>query len=404
MIHLIYMALRVLLADDSSTIKKVIQLALQDFGVEVKAVPVGSDVESVARQFKPDLILADVLLAKKNGYEIAQDFKQKTEFNAIPIILMWSSFIAFDQDRFLQSKADDKIEKPFDAETLRQVVRKHVVKLQTNKIAPFLSFDLPEFVENTAIPTKGPTPLPKIELPLTSAKPSFGSESIETSKPKEAFKTLDTTNPASKPVEVTNFSEASKSLDDTHLSEVPKFSAEEPLTIPELSPLPDLGLLNSQPDSIPSDNLDDVDEFQQVPLPGRKKSIPSQEDWLLKKTFETYDPTLAKSISIPDPFSIDVSDAVISTMGEKDLAVPLVDLAEAEIKSELGKSPKTSSQTNPLVKPLPQNIDPIRLEELLREQVRDVLKEIAWRVVPDIAERVVREEMQRLLKEAERLP
>jgi CheY-like chemotaxis protein len=362
--------------------------------VEVKAVPVGSDVETVAKQFKPDLILADVLLAKKNGYEIAQEFKENPELKSIPIILMWSGFITFDQERFLQSKADDKLEKPFDAETLRQMVRKHVVKLQTNKIAPFLSYDLPDFVESTERPSTS-TPLPKIELPLTSAKPSSGSDPVETLKPKGAFKPSHATNPASKPLEVT---------DVTPPLEAPKPLPEESFTIPELSPLPDLDPLNSQPNSLPSDDLDEVDEFQQVPLPGRKKSAPSQEDWSLKKTFETHEPILAKSISIPDPFSIDVSNAVISTMGEKDLAVPLVDLADAEIKSDLGKSSKTSSQTSPLVKPLPQNIDPVRLEEMLREQVQDVLKEIAWRVIPDIAERVVREEMQKLLKEAERLP
>jgi cell pole-organizing protein PopZ len=48
-------------------------------------------------------------------------------------------------------------------------------------------------------------------------------------------------------------------------------------------------------------------------------------------------------------------------------------------------------------------LDPVRAEEVLREQVREVLEAIAWKIIPDIAERVVREEIQRILKEAERL-
>jgi len=51
------MALRVLLADESSTIKKVMQLALSDFAVEVRSVPVGFDVLPVAQNFKPDIVL-----------------------------------------------------------------------------------------------------------------------------------------------------------------------------------------------------------------------------------------------------------------------------------------------------------------------------------------------------------
>jgi CheY-like chemotaxis protein len=69
------MALRVLLADESSTIKKVMQLALQDFGVEVKAVPIGVDVVQVAKSFEPDIIFADILLAKMNGYEVSKATK-----------------------------------------------------------------------------------------------------------------------------------------------------------------------------------------------------------------------------------------------------------------------------------------------------------------------------------------
>ena len=59
------MALRVLLADESSTIKKAIQMALAEFAVDVKSVPSGLDVLAVAHTYQPDVVLADVLLTKK---------------------------------------------------------------------------------------------------------------------------------------------------------------------------------------------------------------------------------------------------------------------------------------------------------------------------------------------------
>ena len=78
------MALRVLLADESTTIKKVVQLTLQDFDVDVRSVSVGLDVLSVTKTFKPDLIFADVLLAKRSGYEVCHDLKSDPETQKIP--------------------------------------------------------------------------------------------------------------------------------------------------------------------------------------------------------------------------------------------------------------------------------------------------------------------------------
>lgn len=144
-----FMALRVLLADESSTIKKVMQLALQDFGVEVKAVPIGVDVHQVVKTFKPDIVFADVLLAKMTGYEVAKTLKSDPSLKHIPIVLMWSSFMELDEAKARESKAESRLEKPFDAETLRSLVKDLVPTTQDNVISQFLTFpDLPPIIEN----------------------------------------------------------------------------------------------------------------------------------------------------------------------------------------------------------------------------------------------------------------
>lgn len=158
------MALRVLLADESATIKKVIQLALQDFGVEVKSVPVGSDVLVVARSFQPDVIFADVLLTKRNGYEVSADIKGDAELEHIPVVLMWSGFMELDQNKVISSRVDRSLEKPFDPEQLRSLVKELVPRLQSNSISGYLQFpNRPEFVENqpTGAGTTGQTPTPQ---------------------------------------------------------------------------------------------------------------------------------------------------------------------------------------------------------------------------------------------------
>jgi CheY-like chemotaxis protein len=142
------MALRVLLADESSTIKKVFQLALQDFAVEVRPVNVGVDVLQVAKNFKPDIIFADVLLQKKSGYEVSAELKQNTEMNGIPVVLMWSGFMELDEDKFQASHANAQLEKPFDVTALRKLVADLVPRTQNQRLSQFLTFPkLPDFEE-----------------------------------------------------------------------------------------------------------------------------------------------------------------------------------------------------------------------------------------------------------------
>ncbi|AGH96042.1 response regulator [Pseudobdellovibrio exovorus] len=143
------MALRVLLADESSTIKKAIQMVLSDYGVEVKSVPTGIDVLSVTQTFQPDIILADILLNKKNGYEVCAEIKKHNETKDIPVILMWSSFMQLDPNQYAKSEADGSIEKPFEAETIRNLVERLVPKLQTFPLKGFLNHpNLPDFEES----------------------------------------------------------------------------------------------------------------------------------------------------------------------------------------------------------------------------------------------------------------
>ena len=143
------MALRVLLADESSTIKKVLQLALSDFGIEVKSVPSGIDVISVALDYRPDIIFADILLTKRNGYEVCGDLKANAQLKNIPVVLMWSSFMEFDEKLAQKSGFNGRLEKPFDTEALRDVVNRLVKKTETHPLKGLLDFpNLPDFEES----------------------------------------------------------------------------------------------------------------------------------------------------------------------------------------------------------------------------------------------------------------
>ncbi|MBX3022164.1 MAG: response regulator [Bdellovibrionales bacterium] len=144
------MALRVLLADESSTIKKVFQLALQDFAVDVRPVNIGLDVVPVAQKFKPDIIFADVMLQKRSGYEVAAEIKQHAELNGIPVVLMWSGFVELDEDKFQASHANAQLEKPFDVTALRKLVTDLVPRTQNQRLSQFLAFPPMPEIEDKA--------------------------------------------------------------------------------------------------------------------------------------------------------------------------------------------------------------------------------------------------------------
>ena len=147
------MALRVLLADESPTIKKVFQLSLQDYAVDVKTVNLGVDVMAVAEQFKPDIIFADVLLQQKNGYQVSSELKAHKKLGQTPIVLMWSGFLEIDEDKYEAAQADAKLEKPFEVEKLRSLIQNLVPKTKNQNISQFLQFpNLPDLEEPSPSP------------------------------------------------------------------------------------------------------------------------------------------------------------------------------------------------------------------------------------------------------------
>lgn len=175
------MALRVLLADESTTIKKVMQLALQDYGVEVKSIPVGLDVLPVALNFQPDIIFVDVLLQKKSGYDVARDLKLSKELKPTPVVLMWSGFMELDEAKAKESQVDRRLEKPFDAETLRTIVRDLVVRTKENTVADYLTFPkLPDFADEPGVNDTPAAPLmTSIEMPMAPSENIYAIPEVD---------------------------------------------------------------------------------------------------------------------------------------------------------------------------------------------------------------------------------
>jgi CheY-like chemotaxis protein len=118
------MASRILLADDSITIQKVVNLTFADEGIEVVAVSSGDMAERRLPEVSPDLVLADIFMPGKNGYELCEAIKENSQFQHVPVVLLVGAFEPFDQAEANRVKADAHLTKPFESRTLVETVRR----------------------------------------------------------------------------------------------------------------------------------------------------------------------------------------------------------------------------------------------------------------------------------------
>jgi len=111
---------KLLLADDSAAVQKVIELTFADEGMEVVAVRDGQAALEKLEYLAPDVVLADAFMPGLNGYDLCRSMKADDRFSRIPVMLLISSFAPFDEAEAQRAGADDIITKPF--QSIRQLV------------------------------------------------------------------------------------------------------------------------------------------------------------------------------------------------------------------------------------------------------------------------------------------
>ena len=104
---------RILVADDNTNIQKMVTLAFQERGVEVIAVGNGEAAVRRMPDANPDLVLADVFMPVRNGYEVCEFVKKDTRFAHIPVILLVGAFDPLDEKEARRVGADGVLKKPF---------------------------------------------------------------------------------------------------------------------------------------------------------------------------------------------------------------------------------------------------------------------------------------------------
>jgi CheY-like chemotaxis protein len=104
---------KILVADDNSNIQKMVGLALKDQGIDVVAVGNGEAAVRKISDIHPDLVLADVFMPVRNGYEVCRYVKEDAALSHIPVILLVGAFDPLDEQEAQRVGADGVLKKPF---------------------------------------------------------------------------------------------------------------------------------------------------------------------------------------------------------------------------------------------------------------------------------------------------
>jgi CheY-like chemotaxis protein len=158
---------KILVADDNSNIQKMVVLALKDQGIEVVAVGNGEAAVRKISDLKPDLVLADIFMPVRNGYEVCKFVKDDPALSHIPVILLVGAFDPLDEQEASRVGADGVLKKPFvPPDPLISMVKAALARAGVAVGASASTSTPPPPMPSATKPQQPPVaPLPKIAPP-----------------------------------------------------------------------------------------------------------------------------------------------------------------------------------------------------------------------------------------------
>jgi CheY-like chemotaxis protein len=354
---------KLLLADDSATIQKVIDLTFADEGVRVVTFGNGQDAIDQLLEVQPDIVLADVFMPARNGYEVCEYVKTNEKLKHIPVMLLVGSFEPFDEAEARRVGADDILTKPF------QSIRRLIDRVGA-------------LVTSPPVEKESPT----AELPKV-AEPEAEEELMDTYD-------LEVTTADTLPLE--------QALIDHEEQKV-----EQPVAATESLPREETMTTEKRDDSqSDSDVLLDIGEFEPVHASGDDDFVLDLDDEPLAtpayapapamRTF--VEPEVKEAVAAASAYEPAYQPQVHSSFADtQEFASEMPEVAVAEPEPVVAASEPVSVATSPAGQLTPEMIDVIarRVVEMMSDKV---VREIAWEVVPDLAELLIKEQLEKQAK------
>jgi CheY-like chemotaxis protein len=163
----------ILLADDSATIQRLVTQTFADASVEIVSVSNGDAAIKKFEELRPNLVLTDIYMPGKNGYEVCAYIKNHSTLSATPVVLLAGAFDAFDEGIAQQAGAAAHITKPFEPQALVDLVMGLLGNQSRSAAAPASASASATTTTTTKIATTpDSTPAAAAAAEATSAEPA----------------------------------------------------------------------------------------------------------------------------------------------------------------------------------------------------------------------------------------
>lgn len=360
----------VLLADDSVTIHKVVEIILTAKGFTLKAVADGEKALEVVKDFKPDVVLADIDMPGLSGYDLAKKITSDPSTQDIPVILLAGAFESIDDARAQDSGASGTLIKPFESEDL-------VGKI-TQVLSPEAAFEAAK-----PQPQESGEVLEVEGLEAVGQEPDeefmdFGEAAGDEEPALEAFEPFEeiTEKPEAEEAEALSEAETEEELIAVEAAE-------------ELTPLE-----AEAEEAAPALEK----EFAAAEVAGEaafeeEEGLTPVEPWPEEAELR------ASSAGVPD--SQAASEAFMKILDEKiSEAVDGMDLRSALMETI---APNLAEAIEKVLWEIVPELTEKLSKEILAESMKDLKKEleqVIWETVPEVAEKIISKEIQRIREES----
>ena len=122
--------------DDSATMREVIKIAFRRENIGVVACQSATTALEQIEQVRPDVVITDIVMPDKDGFEVCQFIKQHPRLNKVPVILLSGVVNREVADKAFGVKADELIRKPFQPQDLIARVKKFLAPMAPNPVVP----------------------------------------------------------------------------------------------------------------------------------------------------------------------------------------------------------------------------------------------------------------------------
>jgi len=140
-------SLKIMVIDDSSTIRRSAEIFLSQAGYQVILAEDGFDALAKVNDHKPALIFCDILMPRLDGYQTCALIKKSARFHTTPVVMLSSKDGLFDRARGAMVGSDEYLTKPFTKDSLLKTVRQHTqdasAALTAVGIPPVTPVDIP---------------------------------------------------------------------------------------------------------------------------------------------------------------------------------------------------------------------------------------------------------------------